>query len=57
MKVVGVGTDFWLKFRALFQRDPVVGFAGLMERCLRLREHLTLEWSLVQIGFRVNEKC
>ena len=52
-----VGTDFRLNFRATFRRAPVAGFVGLKERWLRLREHLNIGSSLVQIGFRVNAKC
>ena len=51
-----VGTGFLPNFRARFRRAPVAGFAGSMERWLRLREHLNLECSLIEIGFRVNEK-
>ena len=42
-----VGTEFLAHFPGTFRRAPVAGFAGLMERWLRLREHLNIECSLV----------
>ena len=45
-----VGTDVLAHFLGTFRRALVAGLAGLMERWLRLQEHLNIECSLVQMG-------